>query len=180
MHGAGTGAMLPAMSERLTRRPPSLAAICLLAAACGPLSPETQQANAYVKRLQPLLVENGHVAERVLLLAAEVYNDPKADADALAQSWTRDVVPLAEHLHHQAQLVEAPAPWVAAHADLVDIWGDRAKAYRSLSEALVLTDQEGWTAARAEVTQLKRKEEDWFKETNTTLATHGLWVDPTP
>lgn len=168
------------MSDR--RLPSPRLTVLALAAlvGCGPLSPEAQQANAYVKDLQPLLVENGHVAERVLLLAANVYNQPKTDPEALGAAWTNDVVPLAEHLHHQAQLVEAPAPWVASHAELVDIWGDRAKAYRSLSEALVLTDDQGWTTARTEVTQLKRKEEEWFKKTNTSLAVHGLWVDPTP
>lgn len=146
---------------------------------CGPFSPEVQQTNAYLKDLQPLLVENGHLAERVLVLASRVYNKD-GDADALAESWTAEVVPLAEHLHHQAQFIDAPAPWSEEHGELVEIWGDRALAYRSLSEALVLADLDAWKTARSQSTKVKLREEEWFKEVNAELATHGMVIDPTP
>ncbi len=129
----------------------------LLASACGPFSPEAQQTNRYLKDLQPLLVENGHLAERVLLLSAKVYNKD-GDTDSLAQAWTGDVVPLAEHLHHQAQFVEAIEP----------------------SEALVLADPDEWREGRAQATQVKLREEEWFKEVNQILLTTNQQIDPTP
>ena len=119
---------------------------------CGPLSPDVQRTNAYLKTLQPLLVENGHLAERVLVLAAKTYNKD-GDSDALAEGWTSEVVPLAEHLHHQSQGIDAPLLWAEPHAELVESWGERALVYRSLSEALVLGDAQQWAGARKKATE---------------------------
>ena len=143
------------------------------------MSPEAQRDKAYVKDIQPLLVENGHLAERVLLLSAKVYNKD-GDPDSVAQAWTRDVVPLAEHLHNQAQFVTPPKSWLEDHDELVGIWGERAQAYRSLSEALVLSDVDAWKQARAQATRVKLAEEEWFKESNKRLAASNLPIDPTP
>ena len=150
-----------------------------MVSACGPFSPEAQQTNRYLKDLQPLLVENGHLSERVLMLSAKVYNKD-GDTDSLAQAWTGEVVPLAEHLHHQAQFVEAIEPWSQRHGELVEIWGDRAVAYRTLSEALVLSDPDEWREGRAQATQVKLREEEWFKEVNQILLTTNQQIDPTP
>ena len=170
------GAMLPTMS--LTRSiAPSVLGLGLVA--CAALSPETRDTHRYVKELQPLLVENGHLASRVLSLAARVYNDQGAPDD-LAATWTDEVVPLAEHLHQQAQFLQPPEPWAARHQELVDIWGDRAMAYRTLSEALVLADPDAWKKGRAEATEVKLREEEWFKGANLTLAPMGIQLDPMP
>ncbi len=170
------GAMLPAMSPTRIIAAPAFAVVLV---ACSALSPDTQAANRYVKELQPLLVENGHLASRVLSLAARVYNG-EGDPGDLARAWTSEVVPLAEHLHQQAQFVQAPEPWAARHEELVDIWGDRAQAYRTLSEALVLADLDGWKKGRAEATEVKLREEEWFKSANLTLAPMGIQLDPMP
>lgn len=168
--------MLPAMSS-LTR---AVLVMGLTATVgCGPLSPEAQSTNKYLRELQPLLVENGHLAERILILSAAVYNED-GGKDDLVTSWSTEVVPLAEHLHHQSQFLTAPDDWSARHSELVVIWGDRALAYRSLSEALILADVEEWEKGRSEATQVKLREEEWFKEVNQILANTGQQIDPTP
>jgi hypothetical protein len=140
---------------------------------CGPFSADVQETNAYLKQLQPLLVENGHLSERVLVLASRVYNE-QGDTDALALAWTAEVVPLAEHLHHQSQYVEAPDTWTTRHADLVEIWGDRAQVYRALSESVVMADKEQWKVARTKATEATLAEETWFKEVNKDLGAKGI------
>lgn len=156
------------------------AAVALSVAACGPFDPETRAHRAYVRDMQPLLVENALLADRVLHLAARVYNDPKTSAGDLAQDWTQEVVPLSEHLHGQATFLEPAAPWVEAHAELVDIWSERAQAYRTLSEALVLADANQWESAYNLARDVKIREEDWFRRANQTLAPKGLLLDQFP
>ena len=45
---------------------------------------------------------------------------------------------------------------------------------------LVLADVEEWEKGRAEATQVKLREEEWFKEVNQILVTTGHQIDPTP
>jgi hypothetical protein len=134
---------------------------------------------AYLDQLEPLLQENGLLTERVLTLAAQIYND-SARAEQIADSWGRSVVPIAEHLADQASFVEPPAVYAQAHAEIVQIWGDRAVAYRSLSEAIQTGDTEGWNAARNSADDVKLREERWFDGLNERVAPLGLIVDPYP
>jgi hypothetical protein len=157
-----------------------LAALAISCAGCGPLSPDVQEANRYLKQLQPLLIENSHLASQVLNLAADSYNE-KGDAESLAESWATQVVPLAEHLHHQTAALPAEGAWSMRQTDLVEIWGNRAQAYRGLSESLAVADRAAWTTSVAKANAVQLDEEVWFKQTNKALAALSLPpVDPTP
>jgi hypothetical protein len=161
--------MLPAM---LTTLP----VMVLLGVACGGGGDAT---TTYLDELDPLLQENGLLAERVLTLAAQIYND-SARPEQIADSWGRSVVPIAEHLADQASFVEPPQSYAQAHAEIVQIWGDRAVAYRSLSEAIQTGDTDAWNAARNSADAVKLREERWFDTLNERVGPTGLIVDPYP
>jgi hypothetical protein len=150
-----------------------------LFAACLQPDPATLVATQYYELLRPLLHENSLLAERVLIQAARVYNEGDA-APALSSDWVGDVVPIAEHLHHQASFVVAPDPYAATHAELVDLWGRRALAYRQVGEAVFTADVASFTVARKQADELKLQEERWFDRLNETMAPLGLLVDPYP
>jgi hypothetical protein len=150
-----------------------------LLAACLQPDPATVAATDYFERLRPLLHENSLLAERVLFQAARVYNE-KDKVPPLAADWTGDVVPLAEHLHHQASFVAAPDVFAEPHAELVDLWGRRALLYRQIGEAVFVADLASFTDARKKADALKLEEERWFDHLNETLAPLGLLVDPYP
>lgn len=133
----------------------------------------------YLAQLHPLLHENGLLAERVLLQAAKVYND-QVKPDSVAEAWTEEIVPLAEHLQNQASFVAAPAPYTQVHLDLTAIWGDRALAYRNLAEAIQSGSTDEWNKATALASDVKLREEKWFDTLNTSLAALNLSVDPYP
>jgi hypothetical protein len=133
----------------------------------------------YVSRLQPLLQENGVLAEQVLFQAASIYNEA-VKPEAVAEYWTHDVVLLAEHLFNQASFVTAPPEYAQVHGELVEIWGDRAIAYRNLGEAIQTGDTESWNKARELADTVKLREEKWFDRLNNQLAPSGLIVDPYP
>lgn len=159
----------------------ALTVVVIVASACGPFDPETRAHRAYIRQVQPLLVENSLLAERVLVLAADVYNrKDKVDTEAMARMWTSDVVPLAEHLHSHATFVEPPPEWVDAHGQLVDIWSDRAQAYRAIGESITMADPDLWKNARELTDTVKLREEEWFRNANLRLAPKSLSVDQFP
>lgn len=157
----------------------TLTPVLLMMMGCGPFSPEVQESHRYLKALQPLIVENGHLTDEVLGAAAQIYNET-ADMDEQAQFWSRRVVPLAEHLHQQSGNIPVPETWAEDHGSLQEIWGNRAAAYRELGEALTLAEMDRWTTARKQATDVKFAEEDWFKRANQRLAMYNLSVSPTP
>ena len=150
-----------------------------LLAGCLQPDPAVLVATDYYQRLQPLLLENSLLAERVLFEAARQYNAGDKPAP-VAVTWTTDIVPLAEHLHHQASFVSAPEPFVERHSELVDLWGRRALLYRQLGEAVYTSDLPAWTDANKKNDELKLEEERWFDRLNESLAPIGLVVDPYP
>lgn len=143
---------------------------------CGGPGDATQQ---YITQLNPLLQENGLLAERVLTLSAQIYNDA-AKPDQVADAWGRQVVPVAEHLSDQVSFVVPPEEYAQDHTEIVQIWNDRAAAYRRLSEAIQTGDTEGWNAARQLADEVKLREERWFDHLNDRLAPANLIVDPYP
>ena len=151
----------------------------LLLASCQQMDPAGQATTEYLTRLQPLLQENSLLAERVLLQAAAIYNDA-TKPEQVATAWSGDIVPIAEHLHHQSSFVAAPDVWAAKHNELVAIWGDRALAYRNIGEAIKLADAEQWKSARELADGVKLREEKWFDTLNEAVAPMGLVVDPYP
>lgn len=153
--------------------------LALVLSGCTQLDPATTATTDYLTRLQPLLQENSLLAERVLFQAAGLYNDATKPSQ-VAQAWTVEIVPLAEHLHHQSTFVSAPEPWSARHAELVEIWGERAEAYRNLSEAIRLGDAPLWNDSRKKADSVKLAEEDWFNNLNRAVGPLGLVVDPYP
>ena len=156
-----------------------LIALLLATSGCQVADPTTRAATDYLVMLQPLLQENSLIAERVLFQAAALYNDATV-ADEVAAAWTSDIVPLAEHLHHQASFVSAPAEWTSSHSALVTIWGERATAYRNISEGLRMADTAKWDQGRNMAATVKIQEEEWFDTVNTTIAPMGFVIDAYP
>lgn len=135
--------------------------------------PRQAAATRYLQVLQPLMLENSMLADRVLVQAAAVYNEsggPKQVADA----WEGEIVPLAEHLADQASLVQPPTDYAARHGELVTIWVDRAAAYRALSEAIRSGEAEAWNPARRDAESAKIREENWFNQLNETVTPLGI------
>ncbi|MEN0062432.1 MAG: hypothetical protein AAGA48_09780 [Myxococcota bacterium] len=155
-----------------------MTALLLLAFSCTTNS-SGRSATTYVGQLQPLLHENSLLAERVLFQAADIYNNA-ARPDDVANKWETDITPIAEHLHFQAKLVDAPEEWSDQHSGLVEIWGDRARAYRDISEGLRLADRERWDRGRSSAEKVKLEEEAWFGEINEKLGSMNVNLEPYP
>ncbi|MEO0600009.1 MAG: hypothetical protein AAF211_01145 [Myxococcota bacterium] len=152
--------------------------VLLMVLACGSDS-ASRSASTYVGQLQPLLQENSLLAERVLFQAAAIYNNA-ARPDDVANKWETDITPIAEHLHFQAKLVPAPEEWSETHEGLVEIWGDRARAYRDISEGLRQADREAWDRGSTAAEEVKLEEEDWFDKLNDKLGAMNVNLDPYP
>lgn len=167
--------MLPPMSSPFR----GLVFALLSTSACTNLDPASAATTDYLTKLQPLLQENSLLAERVLFQAAAIYNEA-VKPEQVAESWTTDIVPIAEHLAHQASFVAPPEPYATRHEQLAVIWTDRAGAYRNLGEAIRTADAEQWNAARRAADDVKLAEERWFDDLNEQLAGQGLVVDPYP
>lgn len=143
---------------------------------CGPLD---SSANTYLDQLDPLIVENAILAERVLVLAAGLYNE-EAEPARVAEAWEGEIVPLAEHLHAQASVVIAPTEWAPQHNQLVGIWSSRAEAYRDIAIAVETGDEARWKGATGKARQVKLDEEEWFRSVKNELSLRGLTVSQFP
>lgn len=152
-------------------------ALALVGVGCS--SPGQESAAAYVRTLEPLLLENSALSEEVLTQSAAIYNEAAGPKD-VSQAWEVRVVPMAEHLASQASFVAPPSDYVQEHAALVQIWGDRAKTYRVLSEATRTANADAWNSARAKVDEVKASENQFFNDLNRRLAPMRLRVDPYP
>ncbi len=154
-----------------------MTSLLLVVLACS--SNSAGSATTYVNQLSPLLQENSLLAERVLFQAADIYNNA-ARPDDVANKWESDITPIAEHLHFQAKLVKAPEDWTEKHGELVAIWGDRAVAYRDISEALRLADRERWERGTKAAEEVKLEEEAWFVGVGERLGGMNISIDPYP
>ncbi|HHO53638.1 MAG TPA: hypothetical protein ENK18_22890 [Deltaproteobacteria bacterium] len=152
--------------------------LLLLTLSCQ-TDPAARAATTYINQLQPLLQENGLLAEHVLFQAAAIYNKADRQGD-VAKAWSTSVVPLAEHLYDQSTFIEPPEQWVSSHDELVEIWGVRAQAYRNISEGLQMADQEAWESGRLQAQTATQKEELWFDQVNTIIAPMGFLIDAYP
>ncbi|MCB9677883.1 MAG: hypothetical protein H6737_22480 [Alphaproteobacteria bacterium] len=146
---------------------------------CATLDPKTAAATEYVNDVQPLMLENSLLAERLLKLASQVYNEDVPQA-GLSPAWNDEIVPLAEHIHIQADAVDVPDEWKDLHDNLVVIWSDRASAYRSMGEAIVLADRKRWKEARELEGQVVKREETWFQTVSTQLSQYDLTLEQYP
>ncbi|MFT7520460.1 MAG: hypothetical protein ACI9MC_002606 [Kiritimatiellia bacterium] len=156
-------------------KPLSLLSLILAACASGP----THSTAVYVDQLQPLLVENSALAGQVLEASSDVYND-RTSAGTLTLTWETEVVPMAEHLHLQARLLQPPSDWIEPHQELVNLWGARARGYRALSTAIAKGDEPLWKRGKGLADQAKLDEEKWFIKNNATLAPQGVQLDQFP
>jgi len=152
--------------------------LLLMALSCSTDS-AGRSASTYVGQLQPLLQENSLLAERVLFQAAALYNQAARPED-VADKWETDITPIAEQLYFHAKTVEAPAEWSDEHVALVGIWGDRAEAYRDITESLRLADRERWDSGLTAAKQAKLDEEAWFVSINEQLRAINVSLDPYP
>jgi len=146
---------------------------------CTTLDPQTTAATQYVNSVQPLMVENSLLSERLLLLASQIYNE-KVPEDGFSPVWNDEIVPLAEHLHIQADSTEVPSEWQDLHENLVVIWSDRASAYRSMGEAIILADRTRWDEARRLEGQVVKREETWFQSVGSQLGQYDLTLEQYP
>lgn len=151
----------------------------VLLVGCPQANSGANDAALYVAELEPLVRENGLVADTMLHLAADVH-DGRADGSVALQRWERDIVPLADHLRDQAAAVQPPPAWAQHHKDLVDIWTTRADAYHDAAEAVQLADAERWKLARQNADAAKLREETWFQEVNKRLADYNISLDQFP
>lgn len=150
--------------------------IALTACADRPAPPDSAM---YVRQIQPLLAENGLLAERMLASASSVHDD-KASPEMSADTWKRDIAPLAVHLHDQASRIDAPPEWSTSHQRLVEIWGERARGYSLIVTAIEGGDPDAWREGRALADQAKLDEETWFSVTNERLVPTGMTLDQYP
>ena len=146
--------------------------------ACLP-PPEERAARDYVDALQPLLQENSLLADEVLSTAATLFNGAR-DTEDVEKRWRENVVPIADHLQHQAAILSPPDDWAKRHDELVKLWDSRAGAYRSLLTSLEDGDREGWEQAREQSDKSKLDEEKWFQQVNVDLDPYKLSVDQFP
>jgi len=146
---------------------------------CPEPDPAARTAPEYVSRLEPLLYENGFLAERMLTAAAGVYNDTSG-TEEVKKAWSKEVVPLSRHLADQAAVTVPPPEWADRHAELVAAWSDRADAYQEIEIAVEDGDREAWKQARKKADDAKLREEDWFRTMNRQLAPIGLALDQFP
>ncbi len=145
----------------------------------GCTNPGQQAAADYVRRIQPLLLENSALAEQMLVQSAAIYNEAAGPKD-VAVTWETTIVPMSEHLAAQASFVPVPTEYQATHQSLVQIWTDRALAYRAMSEATRTANAELWNAARSKADQVKANENAFFRDLNVQLTPLHLQVDPYP
>jgi hypothetical protein len=140
----------------------------------------TDQTTAeWTKQLDPLMVENGLLADQMLLVAAGVYNET-SDGAAVAETFATTVVPVSESLAFRADAMQPPKEWELQHDQLVDIWTRRAGAYRGMSEALILIDAERFNGSLKEVQQAAEAEEAWFGQVGGQLAKQGVTLAQYP
>lgn len=172
----------PARRARLQVKLPimwfPLVGIAMLA--CPSIDPQERAAIEYANALQPLMLENSLLAERMLFMAARVYNNDLPKEGGLTPTWTSEIVPLARHLAVQAENTPVPDEWKEDHAALVVIWTDRANGYQGLGEALVLADRKRWKAARDLLGSVTQNEERWFMKVNAKLRPMEFDIDAYP
>ena len=156
-----------------------MANLLLIVGWLGCANPGQEAAEAYVRDLQPLLVENAALADQVLVQGAAIYNEAAGPRE-VAAAWESKIVPMAEHLAAQASFAQPPGPFEGTHGKLVKVWTDRATAYRGLSEATRTANAELWNAARAKVDEVHAQEHAFFDALNAQLSPAGLQVDPYP
>ena len=119
------------------------------------------------------------MAEQILIQSAGIYNEAVGPKD-IAVAWEQKVVPMSEHLAHQATFVPVPLEYQQRHAELVQIWSDRAAAYRAMAEATRTANADEWNAARAKADQVKTRESAFFNGLNNQLQPLNLQLDPYP
>lgn len=153
--------------------------LLLLFAGCSTAPPGAEEARSYVASLEPLVYENGLLAQALLGAAADVHDGDIASAPLVAW-WKDDFAPLSQHLAHQAAAVTAPPEWSERHQQLVTVWEMRASAYGQLELAVTEGDSELWTTSRAAADTAKIREEEWFRNADEALAPYGLALDQYP
>lgn len=153
--------------------------LLLLAAGCSTAPLGADDARTYASSLEPLVYENGLLAQGLLGAAADVHDGDIAPAP-LVSWWSDDFTPLSQHLAHQAAAVTAPTDWTERHQELVTVWEMRASAYIQLDTAISQGDADQWTAGRAAADAAKIREEEWFRSADEALAPYGLALDQYP
>jgi hypothetical protein len=141
----------------------------VLACAGGPEAGEAQQ---YVDAMNPVLAQNGALAQSFLTEASRV-KKKEVDGGQLAELLTKELAPHALELSRSVAAITPTEPRLSAsHAVLVHSWSERAAAYTALSEAWARGDVTAWDAGVRKNTAAKLEEERYFTEINGVL---GEW-----
>lgn len=157
----------------------SVVLVTLAVTACTPAPPGAAEARTYVTSIEPLVYENGLLAQSLLTVAAEVHG-ADITSESLTRWWHDDFTPLTQHLAHQGAAVSPPPAWSERHQELVTVWELRADAYNQLDRAVAQGDASAWSAGRSQADTAKIREEEWFRSSNETLAPYGLALDQYP
>ncbi|MCP4807196.1 MAG: hypothetical protein GY913_21175 [Proteobacteria bacterium] len=156
-----------------------IAVLAALGVACSG-DPVAADAAAYQDAMAPALATNVELAQEFLEVAAQVKKGD-VDADAIHRRWKGSVLPLADDLHEQAQAIHPATPELAGlHAQLVDAWGDRAEAYRSMHSSYAKADADSFQDAFDKNVEAKLAEEDYFNKVNRLLEPYGYHLDQFP
>ncbi len=168
-------ALCPPIVAALLRGAPLVA----LLTACGP-DPADEAASGYVSVMQPVLTDNVTLAQEYLDMAGRIKKGA-LDGGGIAEKMARDIGPLAAKVHKGALAVQPADPKLAdLHAQLVNTWSDRSKAYAAMSSAWAAGDEAAYETARAANLQVKVAEETAFGEINAWLGAHGQYLDQYP
>ena len=139
----------------------------LVGAGCSE-APERVQMRAYLTDLRPVLYENRLLAEQVLRQGAAVYNEDSSP-DEVMDAWDGTVVPLAQHVHDLAAGIEPPDTVSPDHRALVSLLDRRQRAYRGLSDAFHLAQEDAFVDAQREVNKVTLEEDRWVRTFNQRL-----------
>jgi len=149
----------------------------ILACAGGP---ESDVAGAYVAAMQPVLTENGALAQRFLTEASRV-KKKETDGATLEAMLHAELAPQAAALLTKAKAVNPGDPKLDdAHALLVKAWTARSAAYAALEDAWTRGDVLAWDAAMKQNAQAKVDEEAYFTQIDAALAPYELRLEQYP
>ncbi len=145
---------------------------------CG--DDEAEAASTYAAQVNPLMVRNGQLARLFLDLATRIRNE-QLDAQSVARVFEEQVIPLADGLARDVANIQPALPQLQAlHANLVEAWKERARAYHDLLEAFKAADPQAFETAHQVNVRAKLAEEQYFQQLNALLVPYGLRVDQFP
>ena len=152
--------------------------IGLLLSGCS-TSPEKVAVEEYQRSLTVLLSDNQLLEDEVMKEAAAAYNKTLPPAE-LATQWSSEIVPMAQQITGQASIIKPPASLKEPHAELVEIWQERASAFADMDESLKNGEALQWPAHVARAEAAIRSQAQWEQNIGAHFEPYGLSFPYTP